>query len=385
MLILKIVFRNLFRNRLRTALTVLGVATAILAFALLRILVGAWYSGVEASSATRLVTRNAVSLIFSLPLSYFERIRQIDGVSKVSYGSWFGGYYIEEKNLFANFAVEPRSYLELYPEFVLSAAGKEAFLRDRRACVAGRKIAEKFGWTVGDVVPLKGTIFPGDWEFVLKGIYRGKDRTTDETQFFFHWDYLNEVVRKTMPRRADQVGFYLVGVARPDLAAEVAADIDKSFRNSIAETLTETEKAFQMGFVAMTGALVTIIQVISMLVVVIILAVVANTMVMTTRERIGEYAVLKCLGFGRRHVSAIIVGESAAVTLAGCALGLAVTVPTARRIGQELSNFFPVFHMEPGTVLWAFGAALAMAVAAGAVPAWRAARLRVAEGIARIA
>jgi len=172
--LLRLVFLNLLRHRLRSALTLCGICVAILCFGLLRTVISAWYAGVEASSANRLITRNAISLIFPLPLSYLERIRGVEGVKTVSYGNWFGGIYIEEKNFFANFAVEPRTYLELYPEFLLPEDQKQVFLRDRRACIVGRKLAKRFDWKVGDLITLRGTIFPGNWEFVLRGIYSGR-------------------------------------------------------------------------------------------------------------------------------------------------------------------------------------------------------------------
>ncbi len=170
MLFLKLLFRNTFRHKLRTGLTILGIAIAILAFGMLRTMITAWYAGVEASSAGRLVTRNAISLIFPLPLNYKDKIRQVSGVSIVSFGNWFGGIYIDEKNFFANFAVEPKSYLELYPEFILPNAESDAFLRDRKGFIAGRKLAEKYGWKIGSTVTLKGTIYPGNWEgYYLSG------------------------------------------------------------------------------------------------------------------------------------------------------------------------------------------------------------------------
>jgi putative ABC transport system permease protein len=184
MLFLKILFRNAFRNRLRTGLTILGMTIAILAFGLLRTVVSAWYAGVEASSDTRLITRNSISLIFPLPLAYKEKIRQVDGVKNLSFGNWFGGIYIDEKNFFANFAVEPRSYLELYPEYVVAPKEKEAFLEDQRGFIAGRKLAQRYGWKIGDMVTLKGTIFLGDWDFVMRATYQGRDENVDETQFF---------------------------------------------------------------------------------------------------------------------------------------------------------------------------------------------------------
>jgi len=244
MFMLKYIIRNAFRHKLRALLTVTGVAIAILAFGLLRTLVGLWYLGVESSSSTRLVTRNAISLVFSLPVSYKERIRQISGVTTVGAMNWFGGIYISEKNFFANYAIEPRAFLDLYPEFLLSPEEQKGFTLDRQGAVVGKKLAAKYGWKLGDRVVLKGTIFPGQWEFVIRGIYRGAQRSTDENQFFFNWDYLNETLRRTIARRADQVGIYVVGVSNPEQAAEVAQAIDSIFKNSLAETMSETETAF---------------------------------------------------------------------------------------------------------------------------------------------
>ncbi|HEU0264558.1 MAG TPA: ABC transporter permease, partial [Geobacterales bacterium] len=296
MFFLKLIIRNTFRHKLRTFLTLVGVAVAILSFGLLRTVVGAWYAGVEASSANRLITRNAISLIFPLPISYNERIRSIPGVNAVSYGNWFGGIYINEKNFFPNFAVEPKSYLKLYPEYVIPLEEQRALFLNRKGCVVGRKLADRFGWHLGDQITLKGTIFPGQWEFVIVAIYRGRDRTVDETQLFFHWEYLNETIKKVTPRRADQVGFYMIGIDKPQDAPEVAVAIDESFRNSLAETLTETERAFQMSFITMTDAIVIAIQLVSYVVIVIIMVVVANTMAMTARERLAEQAAMKALG-----------------------------------------------------------------------------------------
>jgi putative ABC transport system permease protein len=384
MLILKLLFRNAFRHRLRTGLTVLGIAIAILAFGMLRTMVNAWYAGVEASSAGRLVTRNAISLIFPLPISYKDKIRQVSGVKIVSYGNWFGGLYIDEKNFFANFAVEPMSYLQLYPEFILSPNEEASFLRDRKGFIAGQKLVDKYGWKIGTTVTLKGTIFPGNWDFVLRGIYHGKDKTVDEMQFMFHWDYLNETMKKTVPRRADQVGFYMIGVTHPDLAADVAVSIDGLFKNSLAETLTETEKAFALTFISMTEAIVTAIRVVSFVVIIIILAVLANTMIMTTREKIGEYAVLKTLGFGGWHIAAMIFGESLVITTLGCALGIAGTFPAAKVFGDSLVLYFPIFYVEPKTIILDLAAATAVGLIAAIIPTHRAIMIRIADGLRRI-
>jgi len=381
---LKLLIRNAFRHKLRTGLTILGITIAILAFGMLRTMVNAWYAGVEASSANRLVIRNAISLVFPLPLAYKDKIRQVSGVTLVSWGNWFGGVYIEEKNFFPNFAVDPRSFLALYPEYIIPDVQRATFLNDRKGAVAGRKIAEKFGWKVGDTVTLKGTIFPGNWEFTIRAIYRGKDRSVDETQFFFHWDYLNETMKKTAARRADQAGYYIIGIANANLAGEVSTTIDATFKNSLAETLTETEKAFQMSFVSMTEAILIAIQLVSIVIIVIIMAVVANTMAMTARERIGEYAVFKTLGFGGGFIAVLIFGESLFISLTGTALGIGLTFPVAEAFHDYLGTYFPIFFVEKETVFMDIAAGFMVGIVAALFPTWRAVKIRIADGLRRI-
>jgi putative ABC transport system permease protein len=384
MMLLKILFRNAFHNKLRSSLTILGIAVAILAFGLLRTVISSFYAGVEAASASRLVTRNAISIIFPLPISYNEKIRQVEGVKQVSYGNWFGGIYINEKNFFPNFCVEPDTYFTLYPEFVLDAKEKKAFLADRKGCVVGRKLAAKYGWKIGDTITLKGTIYPGNWDFVLRAIYTGRDNTVDQTQFFFHWTYLNEAIKKIAPRRADQIGFYMIGVTRPDIAADTAVMIDKTFKNSLAETLTETEKAFNLGFIAMSEAIVTAIQMVSFVVIFIIMAVVANTMAMTTRERTGDYAIMKTLGFGAKDITILIFGEALVITLTGGLIGIALTFPAAKIFGQQLATFFPVFLVSAQTIYMDIAAAFLIAFLAAIIPTRHAIRIRIADGLRRI-
>ncbi len=384
MFILRLLFRNTFRHKLRTGLTLLSIAVAILAFGLLRTVVGAWYAGVEASSANRLITRNAVSLIFPLPLAYKDRIRQIEGVTTVSYGNWFGGVYIDRKNFFPNFAVQGETYLKLYPEYIFSPAQKETFLRDRKAAVAGKKLAAKYRWKVGDLITLQGTIFPGNWEFVLRAVYQGRDENVDETQFFFHWEYLNETLKKVAPSRADRVGFYMVGVERPSLSSGIVQTIDQTFKNSLAETLTETEKAFQQSFVSMSEAIIVAIQIVSFVVIGIIVAVVANTMSMTARERIGEYAIFKTLGFGGWHIVGLILGESLVISLVGCITGLAAIFPAAQGFRKALPMYFPVFRVSEETLCLAITASIGVGIVAAIIPAWKAMRIRIADGLRRI-
>ena len=384
MFILKLLFKNAFRHKLRTFLTLLSIAVAIMAFGLLRTVVSAWYSGVETSSASRLITRNAVSLIFPLPLAYKDRIRQVEGVTIVSFGNWFGGIYIDRKNFFPNFAVEPKTYLDLYPELILSPKQRQAFLRDRKGAAAGKKLAERFKWKIGDLITLQGTIFPGTWEFVLRAIYRGRDENVDETQLFFHWDYLNETLRKTAPSRADRVGFYMIGVDHPNNSPIVVQAIDRTFKNSLAETLTETEKAFTLSFISMSEAIIVAIQVVSFVVIGIIVAVVANTMSMAARERAWEYAVFKTLGFGGWHIAGLILGESLLITLMGCALGMAITFPASYIFKKTVPMYLPVFQVEETTLYLDLIASLGVGILSALIPAWRAIQVRIADGLRRI-
>ena len=384
MYILKLLLRNAFRHKLRTALTILSITIAILAFGLLRTFIGAWYAGVKASSANRLITRNAISLIFTLPLSYKDKIRQIDGVKEIAYGNWFAGIYKDEKNFFANYAIEAKNYMALYPEFVVPPDQKEAFLRDRKGCVAGRKLVEQFHWKIGDMIALKSAVFPGNWEFVLRGIYHGRDEGTDERVFFFHWDYMNEALRKTAPRRADQVGWYVVEVKDPNRAAEVAQAIDKTFKNSLADTLTETEKAFFLSFISMADAIIVAIQLVSFVVIIIIIAVAANTMAMTARERIGEYAIFKTLGFRGWRIAGMIVGESLLITMIGCLVGVVLTPPASKVFSKYVGTYFPTFRVEIETIYMDLGASVLVGLCAAIIPTWRALKIRIADGLRRI-
>jgi len=380
----KLILRNSLRHRLRTALTILGMAIAILSFGLLRTVVDAWYAGVEGAAADRLVTRNAISLIFRLPLAYLNKIKAIPGIKRVAYGYWFGGVYIDEKNFFPQFAVDLQHYLDIYTEFIIPPEQRQALLKERNACVAGRKLAQRFGWRLGDIITLRGTIFPGNWELVLRAIYQGAEENTDETRFFFHWDYVNETLVKTTPAIANQVGWFISQVEDIERAPLIAAQIDDTFRNSLAETLTESEKAFQMGFVSMTKAIVLAIQIVSYVVIAIILIVLANTMAMTVRERQEEHAVLKTLGFQGRHLVVLIAGESVAIALMGGVVGLIALFPAAHYFRTALGNYFRVFNVSDQTLLTCLVIAFAVGLVSAIFPAWRAARLTIAEGLRRI-
>jgi len=383
--VISLILRNAFRHKLRTTLTMIGIVVAIVAFGLLRTVIDAWYAGVEASASTRLITRSSISLAFFLPLNYEQKLRQIPGVTSVAGASWFGGVYITEGNFFPQFAVQAAPFLDMYPEFRLPDDQRKAFMHDRQGAVVGRKLADKYGWKIGDQVPLRGTIFSGTWTFNVRGIYEGADAHVDETQFFFHWELLNETIKARFPRRGDAVGWYVVEIRDPGQAAEVSQRIDATFKNSLAETLTETEKAFQLGFVSMTEAILIAIQAVSFVIVVIIMAVMANTMAMTARERYSEYATMKAIGFGNAFVAFLIFAESVGIALAGGAIGIALTFPVARWFASVMGTFFPVFIVSDETVAMQTGAALLVGVVAALIPAWRAARVRIVDGLRAVA
>jgi putative ABC transport system permease protein len=381
---LKFISRNVFRAKLRTALTIVGLVIAILAFGLLQTVVRAWYAGSDAASATRLITRNAISLTFSMPMHYREKIRAVPGVTAVSVSNWFGGIYKEPKNFFAQFAVDAPTFFPLYPEFVFDLEQYQAFLRDRRGAAVGRQLADLYGFKVGDTIPLKSGIYPGDWEFTVRAIYDARDETTITRQMYFHYDYLNEQVKKIFARRGDQAGVFVVGIRDGQAAANIARDVDAEFKNSLAETLTETEKAFTLGFVAMVETIVVAIQGLSYIVILIIMAVAANTMAMTARERLPEYATLKALGFKPVVVAAMIMGEALLLALVGAGIGILLTAPVVRGFHAATVSMFAKMPLVPQTFYLQAGCALAVGVAAGIVPAIHAARIKIVDGLRHV-
>ena len=384
MKLLKIVLKNLFRHRLRTVLTMLGIATAVMAFGLIRTIVGAWNAGVAASAANRMITHHSVSFIFPVPLPYRQQLARVPGVAAVSWANWFGGVYGDPndfKNFWPRMAIDPETYFDLYPEFQVPPDQLAAFRKERNACIIGRKLAAQHGFKIGNVITMEGDIFPGRWEWVVRGIYTGRDQTVDETQMFFHWDYLYEQVQQREPGRPVDAGWFILRVEPPDAMPRVGAAIDEQFLNSRAPTKTESEKAFQQSFVAMSSAIITSLQVISVVIVGIILLVLANTIVMAVRERTREYAVFKTLGFSARHLVGLILGESLLIAVGGGLLGLALTFPMVAGFGKALPTFFPIINVAPLTIALAFGAAIVAGLVAALFPATRVVRTPIVTGL----
>jgi putative ABC transport system permease protein len=378
----RLLLRNALRHKLRTVLTVIGVGVAVMAFALLQTVVTAWHAGVEASSANRLITRHAVSFVFPLPLSYRDRIAQIAGVNKVTYAVWFSGVYIDKNQFFARLAVDSDTFFDVYPEFVIDREQFEAFKRERNACIIGVDIANRYHLKIGDIMPIEGDVYPGQWEFVVRGIYYPRDQTTDPSSMMFHYRYVDERVRQEFPDRAGQVGWYIVRIDDPANSAQISQDIDNLFANSRAETKTETERAFQQSFLSAASAVITAMNIMSFVIIGIILLVLGNTMVMSARERTHEFAVLKALGFSGGQLFLLLGGESMILSIAGSALGLALTLPAVAGFQSALpKGWFPVFYIKPETILIGCIAGFAVGLLASLIPLRRVLTTRIVEGL----
>ena len=353
-----------------------------MAFALLQTVVTAWHAGVEASAANRLITRHAVSFVFPLPLSYRDRIAQIPGVNKVTYAVWFSGVYIDKNQFFARLAVDADTFFDVYPEFVIPRDQLEAFKRERNACIIGVDIAKRYHLKLGDIMPVEGDVYPGQWEFVVRGIYNPRDQTTDPTSMMFHYQYIDERVRQEAPDRSGEIGWYIVRIDDPASAAQISQEIDDMFANSRAETKTETERAFQQSFLSAASAVITAMNVMSFVIIGIILLVVGNTMVMSARERTHEFAVLKALGFSGGQLFLLLTGESLILSIAGSALGLTVTVPAVLGFQMALpKGWFPVFYIKPETIAIGALAGLLVGLLASLIPLRRVLTTRIVEGL----
>jgi putative ABC transport system permease protein len=376
---LPLMIANLFRKKIRTALTIGSFAVALFLFGLLVIVRGAFSQGVDVAGTDRLVVINKVSLIQPLPLSYRDRLLRMSGIKQVTYDNWFGGVYQDEKNFFPQFAVDVEHQRAMYPEFKVPEEQWQSFAGDREGAIAGQSLADRFGWKVGDRIPIKGTIYTGPWEFNLRGIYQGTRPQDDTTQFWFHWDFLEE-------RRAfgkGDVGWYVIRVTDPDLSAQVAKTIDTEFANSPFETKTDTEKAFAASFVKQMGNIEFLILTVGGVVFFTLLLVTGNTMAIAVRERVGELAVLKALGFSNQFVLLLVMMESLAIALIGGGLGLLLAKLFSLH-GDPTHGILPYFYLPPWAIMSGVGVALLVGVAAGILPAVSAMRLRVVDAIRRV-
>jgi len=379
---LRYVLSHLWHSKRRTFLTVSSIAVALFLFCTLRTVMTSLDASLRASDDTRLVVRHAASLVFPLPLAYKARLAQVPGVTNVSYGNWFGGYYQDPKNQFTQFAVDVPTVFDLYPEILLGPAEKEVFMRERTSCIAGEALAKKYGFKIGDVIPITGTIYPGAWPLTLRGIYRASTPDADENAIFFHWDFLNE----SMPEgRKNLVGIYWLKVASPADAPAVSAAVDRIYENSPVPTKTETEKAFQAGFIQMMGNVSTLLSILGSAIIFAILLVTVNTMMMAARERTTEIAVLKTLGFRDGLVLQLVAAEAMLLSLAGGLIGCGLAFLVFRKLNFTAGGMIPNFRVLPETVGLGILLAIAMGLLSGLVPAFSAARLPIASSLRKVA
>jgi putative ABC transport system permease protein len=376
---LHLVLSNLFRKKTRTALTAGSFAVALFLFGILAVVDGAFQQGVDVAGVDRLVVLNRVSLIQPLPLAYRDRLGRIPGVTQVTFANWFGGVYQDERNFFPQFAIDRENYLKMFPEFVVSDDQWQAFLTDKEGAIVGEGLAERFKWKIGDRIPVKGTIFPGNWEFNIRGIYRGRRVQDDTTQFWFRWDYLDE--RKAFGK--GMVGWYTVRIANPDDAVRLVKAIDEQFANSPAETKTDTEKAFAASFVKQMGNIQLLIMSVGSVVFFTLLLVTGNTMAIAVRERTRELAVLKAVGFTDGFVLVLVIAETIVVAVVGGGVGLGLAKLFTLR-GDPTGGLLPFFYLAPDSIAVGLGLALAVGFTAGILPALAASRLRVVDALRRV-
>lgn len=378
---IKLAIKNLFRHKLRTSLTILGIAVAIMAFGLIRTVITSWNYGVEAASAERLITRHAVSFTFPLPYSYYSRLSRVPGVKDVSFACWFGGVYKDKNNFFVRLAVDADTYFRVYPEYVLSKDEYDTFLKERNSCVIGRDLAQRYHLKVGDRMTLQGDIYPGNWDFVIRGIYQPKNKTVDATLMLFHYSYINERIRQESPARADYIGWYIEKTGTQADVGHISGQIDAMFKNSNAETKTETEKEFQQSMLSYSSAIISAMDGMSFVIIGIIMLVLCNTMIMSARERTREYAVLKAIGFPVKRISVLIFSESMMIAILGGIFGVLLTYPLLNGFEQMVpKGMFPIFEMAPITLIFSAAAVLFIGLAAALFPVQRVFVTKIVDG-----
>lgn len=379
---LPLLWKNLWRKKIRTTFTLLSVFIAFILFGLLMTIRTAFTFGVDIAGIDRLVLIHKVSLIMPLPISYLNRLQNTPGVEIATHNSWFGGVYQDPSNFFAQIVVDPEPFLKIYPEYKLPPDHLKAWLADRQGAIVGVDLAKRFNWKVGDRIPILGTIWQPKgggqtWEFNIAGIYDGEPGV-DKTQFFFRYDYLDE-------NRAGGdglVGWYVVKIADASQSQAMGATFDAMFENSDAETKTTTEKGFVEGFANQVGDIGAMMIAILVAVLFTILLVAANTMAQSVRERTSEMAVLKTLGFSNASILTLVLGESVFICLLGGSLGLFVAWLFVQG-GDPTGGMLPIFVLQPQALAAGVALIFAMGLLAGLVPALSAMQLKITDGLRR--
>jgi len=387
MSIAEIAARNVLRNKARTVLTMLGVAIAIIAFILLRTVLDAWMVAAEHAAKDRIATRHKITFVMQLPKRYVEDIKSTPGVKDVTWMNWFGAKDPKnEQEFFATIAVDPKTFLEVYDEIVVPPDQIESWMQNRRGAVVGDVLAKQKGWKVGDRITLTGTIYPGDWEFHISGIYTAARKSIDRNTLWFHWNYLNDAASV---RAKDTVGWIAARIDQPARSAEISQAIDRMFEERDTQTLTMSERAMNVSFLGMFSAILSALDVISVVILVIMTLILGNTIAMGVRERTNEYGTLRAIGFLPRHLVAFVLVEGITTGILGGVLGILLAYPfvnqgLGRWLEENMGGFFPYFRIEPTTAVAALGLAVAFSLAAAALPAYQAAKLEVTDALRRV-
>ncbi len=383
--------KNVGRHKGRTALTAIGISVAIVLFMAMRTVVLSWTGAVEASAKDRIATRHKVTFIMSLPKRYVDDIGNVQGISRakdgtprVTWASWFGAKDPNKPDdFFATIATDPKTFLDVYDEIIVDPKQAEAWKQNRRGALVGDALAKKFGWKVGDKVVLQGTIFPGDWEFIVEGIYTAERRTVDRSTLWFHWDYLNE---SPVFKPKDQVGWIVARIDQPGASADISKKIDAMFDERDIQTVTMSEKALNQSFLGFFSAVLTAIDVVTFAILVIIVLILGNTIAMAVRERTSEYGCLRAIGFRGKHLAMFVVGESLTIGVLGGLLGLGLSWLLINQlmgpfIEENMGGILPHFQIPPELTVLGLGIAIVLAVVAALWPAYRASKLKVTDAL----
>ena len=378
----RIIWANLTRKKVRLTLTIGSFAVALVLFAFLAVVRDAFNRGADVAGADRLVVINRTSIINLIPLSYRDKILRVPGVKYVTHNNWFGGIYKEEKNFFPQFVIDPQSQREVFPELIVPDDQWKAFLNDRQGAVVGAKTAARFGWKIGDRIPIKTTLYGGgSWEFNLVGIYHGKRPQDDETQFWFQWDYFEERIPQAIK---GQIGWYVLRVDNPDDAPRIAKAIDAEFANSPNETKTQTESAFAANWVKQFGNIQTLILTIGTVVFFTLILVTGNTMAISVRERTGELAVFKAIGYTDNFILFFVLAEAVMISVIGALIGVGIALVFIPALGQALSGLLPSIVLSPGILAFGFAIAVITGLLSGLLPGIGAMQLRVVNALRRV-
>ncbi|CAN5912036.1 ABC transporter permease [soil metagenome] len=385
--LLRIAARNLTRNWLRTILTVLGSAVALIAFVMLRTVLSSWEVGAEYAAKDRLGTRHKVSFIQQLPKKYIDDVRGVPGVKQATWANWFGGKDPKRPDeFFATIAVDGPSFLPVMDELVLTEPEKATWLSDKRGAIIGDVLAKKLNLKVGDKYTLQGSIYPGDWEFNIDGIYTAARKSLDRSQFIFHWSYMNDSIPEA---RRDTIGWVMTRVEDPSKSADISGAIDKIFDEKDTQTVTMSERNMQLSFMAMFGAILTVLDIVSIIILVILLLILGNTIAMGVRERTREYAVLRAIGFLPSHIRLFVLGEATALGIVAGLVGIGIAYPfvnnvMGRAIEENMGAWFPYFRVEPGVAVAAILIAILLSTVAALIPAIQAGRISVTDALRRV-